>query len=232
MPATRSYENDCKGWPTLSEGVLRPEEMQRVTIAESTIAENLRNILCSIGDSLRELREAMLDLSKGMRESVRVRSDRVLESLNRAFENFRNYMGHFVRVRLGLDNKDLYHEVFKGLRSSLLALRDVSWKLRELSSKNLVRDELSTILDVFSKTLEVLASISDAVMVLLDNPRGSIDVLSDAHRKLHEIEESVFEALTGVEEVVLRELYTKFVELLRSLSTSSENLMWIAMQRM
>jgi len=216
----------------LSEEVLRPSEMREVTIAESAIAENLRDLLCTISDSLRELREAITELGKGMRESVRIRSSRVLNSINKAFESFRNYMGHFVRVRLGLDSRDLYYEVFKNLRSSLIALKDISWRLQELCSRDVDSVKLSKALEASSRVLEVLTSMSDAIMVLLDNPRGSVEVLSAVHRDLNYVEETLSEALPSVDDLVLRELYSKFIEFLRSLSSGSENLMWIAIQRM
>jgi len=217
----------------LSEGIIKPEaEMRSVAIAEATVVEGIRNSLSRIADMVREVHEALRDLGQGMLESVRVRSDRIWESRKRASDELRNYVTHFIRVRLGLENRDLYHAIFAELRSLTRSLSDVSCILKEMALARDSPSNVSTALDASRSIVENIQSIVDATMTLLDNPRASVDLLEKSYRSLEDLESSYRESICAKASQLSRELLRTLLSIARSLSLISENLRFIAMQRM
>ncbi len=217
----------------MSEGVLKPEaELRSVAIAEATVVESIRNALSKIVDVVRELHEALMDLSKGMVESVKVRSDRIWEAKRRVLDELRNYSTHFIRVRLGLENRDLYLDIFKELRSLTSKLFDISCLLKELAIQSSPKSSsVSLAIDASKSIIESAESIIDATMTLLDNPRGSADLLERSFRSLNSLEAMYRESLSE-ESQQMRELLRSLLSFARSLANISENLKWIALQRL
>ncbi len=217
----------------MSEGILKPEaSMRSVAIAEATILESIRNSLSNIADLIREIYEALNDLSKGMFESVKVRSERVWEAKRKTLEELRNYVTHFVRVRLGLDNRDLYQEVFRFLREAIYGVSDASCLLRELAASGALGASVEPLLNASKSIIESVQGMIDATMILLDNPRSSIDALEKSFRSLEAVEASYRESSYLSTSHSLRELMRILVSIARSLSSISENLRWVALQRL
>ena len=216
----------------MSEDVIRPMEYQRSSMVESSVLEGIRNVASRIADALSEIKASLEDAARGMIEAVKIRSERLWNARYDIEHLLDEHHTHFVRTRMGLENRDLYAESFNALRRALASLTDISNALSGLAVDPELRKE--SVLTFASQIVdEIRASISsliESTMILLDNPRRGCELLRRAISSEREVERiyrsSVMEA-KALDNPLMRAL----LSLSRSITALARNLEFIGLQK-
>ena len=216
----------------MSEDVIRPMEYQRSSMVESSVLEGIRNVVSRIADALSEIRASLEDAARGMVEAVKIRSERLWNARYDIEQILDEHHTHFIRTRMGLENRDLYAESFNALRTALASLTDISNALSSIAMDPELRREklLSFASQIVEELRSSISSLIESTMILLDNPRHGCELLRRAISTEREVERiyrsSIIEA-QALENPLMRAL----LSLSRSITTLARSLEFIGLQK-
>ena len=216
----------------MSEDIIRPMEYQRASMVESSVLEGIRNVASRIADALSEIKASLEDAARGMIEAVRIRSERLWNARYDIEHLLDEHHTHFVRTRMGLENRDLYAESFNALRRALASLTDISNALSSLVADPELRKEsvLSFASQIVDEIRASISSLVESTMILLDNPRRGCELLRRAISSEREVERiyrsSIIEA-----KAISNPLMGALLSLTRSITSLARSLEFIGLQK-
>ncbi len=175
----------------MSEGYLRPEDMVKISIAESNVAEQLRTLCRMLLDEyiyFRELLKLFMGTMYGAVESeypkIRNAKDGVEQSIDRAME-------YLIRVGIGLNFKDMYASIIQEIGKVAELLDAAAHRILILSKlEGKLSDRIQAFIERIADNIRAsLEKFDSATSLLLVNPKKTIELVSDVFK----IEEAVDE---------------------------------------
>ncbi len=220
------------------------EERVQVSLAESTLEEQMLGLARSVDDSIKELRQILEGLSKGDVDLVKSRYEKVRGAKNMAERVKDDALRYMAGLGVMLYNSDVYRSVFLELARVAMNIDGVAHRallLAENGNINSIPVELwSMILSLVDSLQKQYNSLLSAVRILSSNPNRSFQEANNVLSLEEEIDNLYRKTTIAMyrmlrEDIIVLMLVRDLVDLLEDsadlMRNVAENLRFLALYR-
>ena len=173
----------------MSEGYIRPEDLVKISIAESNIAEQIRTLCRLLIDEYVHVNELFKLFMNSMYVVVENEYPKVRKSKDNIEEAVDKAMEYLVRVGIGLGFKDIYTSILQEISRASELLDMTAYKLLILTKlEPKLTDRMVALIErIFENLKSCLEKLDLAISLFLVNPKKAIEISVEVSK----IEESV-----------------------------------------
>jgi uncharacterized protein Yka (UPF0111/DUF47 family) len=162
----------------MAEEYINPEDLNRISLAEMSVLEQLHNLARVVEDTVRETGMLVDDLVKGKKESIKARYERVRLHKDNAEAVRDKVLEYLVRVSPTLIYKDLYMNIASRIEKITQDMDAASYRSVVVAYKDLkLKPETGNKLqELFRGASNIYSNLLDAVRMLSTNPRKTYEI--------------------------------------------------------